>query len=469
MYPTGREVDLEEAIEYHKKLPDHKIFWKVVDKLHREGRSAVFFRAGTPILEQEIELVKTLVEAGSPLIPLTPDSYCRLLQFEKAKQGLEESNRTGQPKLNGYPTVIHGVKNTRKVVEACEGALCQRLTNLDCRLMGEIAFASGITAALEDPLINFALYEKNSTLEQNIECCQYLYRLAGYYADRGVTLNMDIDGMGANGIFPMSEDIVGVVAVALLAAEQGVKSVTPWSGMLGYMPQDIVWMHVTRKLVREYLDEFGYQDVKVPGAFTWHAPLFPYPQSEGWGWGCSMYSATVGALSGAEGIAIRTIDEAAGIASREAHYLTNLGARWIFDVVREQKVNVDTKEIKVEEKIVEMEARSIIDKILELGDGDAAVGLVRGFDSGILDSPLCPNIHIKGKVLGVRDAKGACRYLDYGDLPIPKEAREYNQEKLAERERIEGRKLDFRVMVEDFWSLSKGRVKSGVWAPGEVS
>jgi glutamate mutase epsilon subunit len=43
------------------------------------------------------------------------------LQFEKAKQGLEESNRTGQPKLNGYPTVIHGVKNTRKVVDACKG------------------------------------------------------------------------------------------------------------------------------------------------------------------------------------------------------------------------------------------------------------------------------------------------------------------------------------------------------------
>jgi len=136
MWPTGKEVDLEEAIAYHKKLPDHKNFMKMADRLHREGRTVVFPRAGTPILEQEIELVRTLYEAGLPLIPVTPDSYCRLCKFDKAKLGLEESIRAGKPKLNGFPTVIHGVKNTRKVVESTEAALNQRMTNLDNRLMG---------------------------------------------------------------------------------------------------------------------------------------------------------------------------------------------------------------------------------------------------------------------------------------------------------------------------------------------
>jgi len=36
MWPTGREVDLEEAVEYHKKLPDHKNFMKASERLHRE-------------------------------------------------------------------------------------------------------------------------------------------------------------------------------------------------------------------------------------------------------------------------------------------------------------------------------------------------------------------------------------------------------------------------------------------------
>jgi methylaspartate mutase epsilon subunit len=146
MWPTGKEVDLEEAIEFHKRLPDHKNFGKVAERLQREGKTVVFPRAGTPILEQEIELNKTLYESGLPLIPVTLDSYCRLLKFDKAKQGLEESIRSGQPKLNGFPTVIHGVKNTRKVVESTEAALNQRMTNLDKRLVGEIAFAAGMTA-----------------------------------------------------------------------------------------------------------------------------------------------------------------------------------------------------------------------------------------------------------------------------------------------------------------------------------
>jgi methylaspartate mutase epsilon subunit len=335
--------------------------------------------------------------------------------------------------------------------------------------MGEIAFASGMTAALDDPLMNFCWYEKESTVEQNLEMCQYIFRLAGYYADRGVILDIDLDGMAMNTVFPMSEDIAGVVATTLIAAEQGTKSVTPWTGMNGYMPQDIAWVHVTRKLVREYLDKLGYQDVMVPGVSTWQIPLFPYPQGMGWAMGFLSYSAVTGALAEAEGVYLRTIDEGAGIPTKEAHFLGYSAAKWIFDVIREQKIDVDTEEVKAEERITEMEVRAIMDKILELGDGDVAVGLVRGFDAGILDYPLSSNIYPKGKVLGVRDAKGGCRYLDFGDLPIPKEAREYNQEKLAERERIEGRKLDFRVMIEDFWSLSKGRVKSGVWAPGEVS
>ena len=160
MWPTGKEVDLEEAVEYHKKLPDHKNFMKASERLRREGKTVVFPRAGTPILEAEIELVRTLHDSGLPLIPVTPDSYTRLCKFEKSKQGLEDSIRTGQAKLNGYPTVVHGVKTTRKVVESVESALNQRMTNLDNRLLAEIAFASGITAGLQDPLQDFGCYRE---------------------------------------------------------------------------------------------------------------------------------------------------------------------------------------------------------------------------------------------------------------------------------------------------------------------
>ena len=60
-WPTGREVDLDEAVEYQKKLPDSKNWHKVAQKLHEEGRTAIFPRAGTGLLEDQISLSRKLV------------------------------------------------------------------------------------------------------------------------------------------------------------------------------------------------------------------------------------------------------------------------------------------------------------------------------------------------------------------------------------------------------------------------
>ena len=458
MWPTGKEVDLDEAIAYHKSLPDHKNFMKVASKLHEEGRTVVFPRAGTPIIEQEIELNNTLYDSGLPLIPVTPDSYCRLLRFDKAQRGLEASIQSGSPKLNGFPTVIHGVKNTRKVVENTKAALNQRMTNLDTRLLGEVAFASGITAGLQDPLINFGCYEKNSTVEQNIRNCQYIYRLAGYYADRGVTITIDLDGMLSHGVFPQSVSIAGVVAVALVAAEQGVKSIIAWANMEGHLGQDIAWANLTRRLTREYLDRFGYKDAMTPAMFIAQVPIFPYPQDMGYAFGFLNYSAVVAALSGAEGVYLRTIDEAAGIPVKESHAVSYKSAKFIFNVVRAQKIDVKLDEVLVEEKITEMEVRAILDRVFELGNGDVAIGLQKAFDSGVMDTPLSSNTNTKGLVLGVRDLRGACRYLDVGNLPLPEEAKAYNHEKIAEREQTQGKKLDYHTVIREFWSFADARL-----------
>jgi methylaspartate mutase epsilon subunit len=61
-------------------------------------------------------------------------------------------------------------------------------------------------------------------------------------------------------------------------------------------------------------------------------------------------------------------------------------------------------------------------------------------------------------VLGIKDSQGACRYLDFGNLPFSKEIKEFHQNKIAEREKAEGRKMDYDVVVEDFWAFSKGRI-----------
>jgi methylaspartate mutase epsilon subunit len=211
-------------------------------------------------------------------------------------------------------------------------------------------------------------------------------------------------------------------------------------------------------LTREYLDRFGYTEAATPAMFIAQVPIFPYPQDMGYAFGFLNYSAMVAALSGAEGVFLRTIDEAAGIPVKEAHAVSYKSARFIFNVVRQQKVRVELDEIRVEERIAEMEVRAILERVIELGNGDVAVGLQKAFDGGFMDTPFSSNVNTKGQVLGVRDLKGACRYLDVGNLPLPDEAKAYNREKIAEREKSEGKKLDYHTVVEEFWAFANAKL-----------
>jgi len=458
LWPTGREVNLEEAIEYQKNLPESKSFFKVTEKLRQEGRTVVFPRAGTPILEDEIKLCKTLIESGVPLIPVTTDSYTRSLQLKKVQESLEESIRIGREMLNGYPLINHGVKNSRKLVESCEGAFNPRTSRLSQGLGLEIAFASGMTAAATSPFALFGSYEKNATLEETFASSQYVYRLMGYYAERGPILTTDLHGWLSCGVYPWSVNISFMIIESLMAAEQGVKSIIPLVQCEGNMAQDLAWIRVTPRLVREYLDQFGYKDTILPGTFACQLPLFPVPQDMGEAFGYLNYMAMVAALAQVEAVSVRTIDEGAGVATPEAHALSYRSANWILQIMRAQKIQIEMKEVEIEERITEMEVRAIVNKVLEMGDGDILIGSIKAVDAGVLDSPFCPNVHVRDEVLGVKDSRGACRYAEFGNLPIPEEAKEFHRKKLAERERKEGRKMDYHVAVEDLWAFSQGRL-----------
>jgi methylaspartate mutase epsilon subunit len=172
-WPTGKEVDLDEAIEYHKKMPDSKNFTKALAKYKEEGKIGLFPRSGVPVVEEEIELLRSLNKVGVYLFPFTTDSYTRNLQLDKAQKGIEESIRTGQRKLNGYPIINHGVKTNRKVVESCEGAFDPRSSRVANSFVGEIAFASGMTAMPNSFFGWIAGYDKKATVE---ECIQTVSR-----------------------------------------------------------------------------------------------------------------------------------------------------------------------------------------------------------------------------------------------------------------------------------------------------
>jgi methylaspartate mutase epsilon subunit len=459
LWPTGREVDLDEAIDYHKKLPDSKNWHKVAQKLHNEKKTAIFPRAGTGLLEDQISLSRKLVESGVPFIPVTTDSYTRQLEFEKVDSLLAEIRKTGRKLLNGFPIINYGVKQTRKIIESVDsGAFNPRLSLKSYPLATEISFAAGMTAIAASSFISWAAYEKDATLEQSMATSQYVHRLIGYYAERGAIISTDNHGWILTGMQPMTVNLATTIVDALMVAEQGGKSITSVVHLMGNMAQDLAWIRVAPRLMREYLDKFGYRDVAIAGVFAQHTPLFPMPQGMGAAFAFPNYTAVVGALGNAEAVSVRTIDEALGIPTEESHALSYESTNWLLHVIRAQNINLEMKEIDEEARIAELEIRALMDKILEAGDGDVVVGCIKCVDEGFLDSCFSPNKQVKDKVMGIKDSKGAIRYLDFGNLPLPEEVKEFHREKVAEREKTEGRKMDYDAVVQDFWAFSKGQL-----------
>ena len=144
--------------------------------------------------------------------------------------------------LNGYPIAIQGVKNTRKVIEACNAAFSPRGAG---GLAMEISIASGMTAGGGEIFIGFGSYSKSETLEEAIEQSQYNYALCGWYADRGVIISMDTHGWLPSATFPLSMNIACQIIESCAAAEQGIKAINPLVHYMGHMAQDLAWSRVS--------------------------------------------------------------------------------------------------------------------------------------------------------------------------------------------------------------------------------
>src|SRR5208283_3966227 len=95
-----------------------------------------------------------------------------------------------------------------------------------------------------------------------------------------------------------------------------------------------------------------------------------------------------------ESVFLRTIDEGAGVPTEEAHALSYASGNWLLRIIREQRIELEVVEgVEEEERIAEMEIRAILDRLLDMGDGDIVAGSVRGVETGVIDSFFSPNRH----------------------------------------------------------------------------
>ena len=460
-WPTGAAVNFEEAIKFHKELPEHKNFGKKLLKAKAEGKTLVQPRAGVALVKDHIDLLTYLQDHGeADLLPTTIDSYTRQNRYKEAEVGIQESVRECKSMLNGLPVVNHGVDACRDIISSLNTPVQIRHGTPDARLLTEISYAGGFTS-YEGGGISYNIpYAKNVQLEKTIRDWQYCDRLTGIYEEAGVSINREPYGPLTGTLVPPCISHSVAIIESLLAAEQGVKNVTVGYGQCGNLVQDVAAIRSLASLTEEYLHKYGYSDVEVTTVL--HQWMGGFPQDEAKAFSVISWGSTIAALSKATKVIVKTPHEAMGVPTKEANAEGLRCTKQIINMLGDQELS-NGSEVLEEMMIISAETRCIVDKCFELGNGDLAVGVVRAFQAGVIDIPFAPSKFNAGKMLPARDNNGAIRILNPAGLPLTKALKDFNRAKIEERAKAEKREASFQMVIDDVYAISKGRLVGRPW------
>ena len=458
-WSTGAEVDFEEGIAFNKTLPPSKNYAEQLAMAKETGAMLTRSDTGVPSIEEQTDYLSHLQDAGrSDLFGVIIDSLTRTHQYEAAEEAIEKSRRTREWFLNGFPIVHYGVAKTRTLTQAVDRPLQLRGVAPDWRLILEMGLAAGFTASSGAGFISFSQFSKRVPIETTVRNYQYNYALMGRYEEAGVPMLPEISG-GVGVLTPNSLLHAATVVDAIIAAEQGVKNMSLMVHTQGNFAQDVAAMRALPQVCGEYLDELGYKGVTLSVVATSWSGKFPEDAYE------SLAAICLGVLAAVAGgvqvVHVKTMQEAVAIPRKEANAASLRAGKKVIEMVRVQKLEFEQNTLDTELRMQVVETRAIVDRILEMGDGDVIAGAIQAADAGVLDQVFATNQNVAGKVIGVRDARGAVRYLDHGNLPFGAEILEFHKSKIAERESGRDAPVDYDTVVQDLFSISAGELVPG--------
>lgn len=451
-WPTGAEVDLEEAIRYQKLVPESKNAGRVLAEAKKHGRILMQPRAGVASLDRMIELLVGLEDHGADILPVTVDGYTRNGQYLEAGNGIEESEKAGRSMLNGFPVVNHGVQGCRRLLEAGHRPLRLRAASPVPGLAQEIGLASGFTGTSLGG-VTFAIgYNKDLPLEESIRNWQYVARLIGIYEEAGILIKGGIY-LPLSTVVPPCLNHATSIIDALLSVEQGVRHVCIGYPQQGHLIQDVAAVRALEELTEEYLKKLGYHGVVVTTAF--HQWMGSFPADQASAFAVISAGAFAAAIARPTQVMVKTPDEAIGIPTQESNVMGMACTRQILNLFANQTIDLGPA-LREEKEVICQEVRAILDRTLHLGDGDIAKGVTAGFAAGVIDVPFSPNVNNRDKVMAVRDAEGAVRFFDTGNLPFPKELKLFHKAKMEKRRKAEETLSPYQMLIDDVRAIAHG-------------
>jgi len=456
-WPTGADVDLDEAVAFHRALPEHKRLSPLLRKAVAEKRCLTQPRGGFGTLEMQLELLRALEHDGlADVLPTSTDSYTRNEQFERAAAGSEESGREGRSMLNGFPIVNQGVAACRRLVEAVGRPLIVLAGTAMPRLSAEIALAGGYTGYLGSGIAYTTSYTKDVSIADGIRNYQYLDRLTALYGERGVTIHRRQPGFLTGTTVPPSIAIAIAILDTLLAANQGVREYAIELGQVLHLVQDAAALSVVPGLCRHYLHQAGLGEVFTPTiSLHW---MGAWPADEAAAASMLAVGGLTAAVGGAVSVTTKSTHEAIGLPTPAANADGLRMARMGIHLARNVRLD-GLPAFESEKELIRREVHAIVGKVLEMGDGDAAIGTVRAFESGVLDVPWSPNRQVRSRVVPARDAEGCLRILDPGAMPFPRDALEYNRERLRRAAERKGAADPLELGIASVYEMTESLAK----------
>ncbi|MGH2967530.1 MAG: methylaspartate mutase subunit E, partial [Solirubrobacteraceae bacterium] len=388
-HPATPVVELEEAFEFCRKEMSGRNAPAAMTAAKREGRTLVQPRAGVANIEGQRVLLEFLERAGADLLPITVDSMTRTGRYDHASRAALDST-PARSLLNGYPLIHHGVQTTRGIVLDRERPVHLRANSTDLRLIAEVGFASGISGFVSGPIYSTVQYSKSTPLEDAIRNWQYVYRLMGRYTEAGIAIMDDALGLtqSASASVPALMH-AGVVLEALIMAGQGVKHVLAYAISQGTIAQDIAACLAVQELTEEYLARLGFDDVAVYMTSNHFAAAFP--PDEAAAFGLIAVNTFAAAMARAMLLYVKSVEEGFGVPTAEGNAASVRSTRYVLHLLSGQDFGVHSEDVQFELALNLLEARAILDAVLDLGDGDPVRGTIRAFEAGVLDEPAAPS------------------------------------------------------------------------------
>lgn len=448
-WKTGKEiVDLDAALDYARDFAVERNFPMRLRRARKDGYPLFQVGIGHTTLQEQKEHMTRAVEEGVDLILVLTDTYTRKSVYASAEGAIQKAlENPGTRTLNGYPIVNYGVR-TREVFEDISVPIhISGNVDEEAMLSPEVAFACGCTCDFSHSLHDLVQHSRDYPLEGRIQTDQYISRLAGHYTDNGVPIEL-LTLANYQSLIPPGLGIAVALISMLIAAEQGVRYISLHRCTEGCLEQDIAAFIAYKRLGKEYAERFGYDLDLVTHAWPW---MGAWPPSEYENAALVSWCASVALLAEVDWIYLKSIHEGAGIPSTEANVASIHIARELRRILLPQRP-VRSAAIDEETELIMQETRSLLDAWLELGDGDPCVAQVKGVKRGMIDIPISAWNLMAGEVVAARDSRGAVRYLNAGNLPLPKNVVDYHQKQIKDRQAKSGISNDINLVINDIRS-----------------